>query len=90
MSPAGATVQLVTSAERIQIELFRRMTPQERCEIACRLTAQAMEQVHRTIEREYPELGPWARKVKFVEIHYGAELARRFERWLVERDLLDS
>ncbi len=47
-----------------------------------------MELAHRAIERAYPELSPWARRVKFVEVHYGAELARRFERWLVERGLL--
>lgn len=78
----------MTSAEQAQIELFRRMTPQERGALARRLTAQAMERVHRDIEQAYPELSPWARKVKFVEVQYGAELARRFERWLVNRGLL--
>ena len=78
----------MTSAEQVQIELFRRATPQQRFELAHRLTVQTMELAHRAIERAYPELGPWARRVKFVEVHYGAELARRFERWLVERGLL--
>ena len=78
----------MTPAEQEEIERFRRMTPQERCEVAARLTAQAMEQVHRDIERAHPELSLWARRVKFVEILYGAELARRVERSLVERGLL--
>ena len=78
----------MTAAEQAQIELFRRMTPQERCELALRLTAEAMELEHQAIERAYPELSPWARRVKLVETRYGAELARRFERWLVERGLL--
>jgi hypothetical protein len=78
----------VTPAEQEEIERFRRMTPQERCEVAARLTAQAMEQVHRDIERAHPELSFWARRVKFVEILYGAELARRVEGSLVERGLL--
>jgi hypothetical protein len=47
-----------------------------------------MELAHRAIARAYPELSPWARRVKFVEVHYGAELAGRFERWLLERGLL--
>ena len=87
-SEDGATVRCVTEAERGQIELFRRATPQERCELALSLSAATLEWAHRAIERAYPELSPWARRVKFVEIHYGAELARRFERWLVERGLL--
>jgi hypothetical protein len=78
----------VTSAEQAQIELFRRVTPQQRCELARSLTAGMMDLAHRAIERAYPELGPWAQRVKFVEVHYGAELARQFERWLVERGLL--
>jgi hypothetical protein len=79
----------VTSAEQVQIELFRRATPQQRFELARSLTEQTLELAHRAIERAYPELGPWARRVKFVEIHYGSELAHRFERWLAERGLLD-
>ena len=78
----------MTLAEQVQIDLLRRATPQQRFELARSLTALALELAHRAIERAYPELGPWARGVKFVEIHYGAELARRFERWLVERGLL--
>jgi len=81
-------VWLVTSAEQVQIELFRRATPQQRFELAQSLTVQTMELAHRAIERAYPELGPWARRVKFVEVHYGIELAGRFERWLVGRGLL--
>ena len=78
----------MTSAEQVQIELFRRATPQQRFELARSLTEQTLDLAHRAIERAYPELGPWARGVKFVEVHYGAELARRFERWLIERGLL--
>jgi hypothetical protein len=81
-------VRSVTSAERAQIEMFQRMTPQQRCELALDLTARTMELAHRAIEQAYPELSLWARRVKFVEIQYGAELARRFERWLVERGRL--
>lgn len=78
----------MTAAEQVQIGLFRRATPQQRFELARSLTEQTLELAHRAIERAYPELSPWARRVKLVEIHYGAELARRFERWLVERGLL--
>lgn len=78
----------MTAAEQVQIELFRRATPQRRLELARNLSAQTLELAHRAIERAYPELSPWARRVKFVEVHYGTELARRFERWLVERGLL--
>jgi len=78
----------VTSAEQVQIELFRRATPQQRFELANNLTELTLDLAHRAIERAYPELSPWARRVKFVEVHYGVKLARRFERWLVERGLL--
>jgi hypothetical protein len=78
----------VNAAEQVQIELFRRATPQQRFELARSLTAGTMELAHRAIERAYPELSLWARRIKFVEVHYSAELARRFERWLIERGLL--
>jgi hypothetical protein len=88
VSAVGATVRIVTSAERVQIELFRHATPQQRFELAHDLTIQTIELARRAIERAYPELSPWAQRVKFVEVHYGAELARKFERWVVERGLL--
>ena len=30
----------------------------------------------------------WQRRVKFVEVHYGAELAGRYRRWLIDRGLI--
>jgi len=80
----------VTSADRVQIELFQRATPQQRCKLARSLSVGTLELAHRAIERAYPELSAWARRVKFVEVHYGADLARRFERWLIECGLLTS
>jgi len=78
----------VTAAENFEIELFRHATPQHRSQLALWLSARKRTRVQRAIEHAYPELSPWAQKVKLVEVEYGADLARRFERWLIERGRL--
>lgn len=42
----------------------------------------------RALERAFPSLSEWERKLKFVEVHYGADLAGRMRRDLVRRGLL--
>lgn len=78
----------MTSADRVQIELMRRATPGRRAELAGRLSADVKRLAERAIAEAFPELGEWDRKLKFVEIHYGRDLAARVARDLERRGLL--
>jgi len=44
----------------------------------------------RAIERSFPELDEIGRRVKFVEVHYGRNLAERVERDLRRRAEADA
>lgn len=63
------------AAERVQTELLRQAGSARRLQMALQLTAATLELAHRAIARAEPELSEDERKVRFVELHYGAELA---------------
>ena len=75
----------MTSAEAMQIELMRRAAPRERAGMALRLSDETIALARRAIDRAWPHLTPLERQLKFVELHYGADLAARLERWLSRR-----
>ena len=75
----------MTKAEAVQIEMMRRVGPRRRCELALQLSDETIALSRRAIARNFPELDEHQRRLKFVELHYGAELARRLEHWLAAR-----
>jgi len=76
------------SAEAMQIEMMCRARPQERAALALRLSDETIALARRAIDRAFPDLDPTRRKLKFVELHYGADLAGRLEAWLLARGRL--
>ena len=72
-------------AEKVQIDLLRRASTAERFALACSLTATAVSLSRRAIARANPDLGPQEVDLKFVELHYGKELASRVRRYLEDR-----
>lgn len=76
------------SPEEMQIEMMRRARPHDRAALALRLSDETLALARRAIDRAFPDLDPTRRKLKFVELHYGAELAERLEAWLVARGQL--
>jgi hypothetical protein len=78
----------VTNADAKQIELMRSAEPRARAALALRLSDETIALARRAIDRAYPELDARRRQLKFVELHYGVELARRLEAWLAARGLL--
>ncbi|WP_456426155.1 hypothetical protein [Rhodocaloribacter sp.] len=64
-------------AERVQIELFRRAGPEKRLALALSLSASTVEMARNAIRRRHPTLSEEEVKLKFVEVHYGKELADR-------------
>jgi hypothetical protein len=79
--PADTTAE----AERVQIELLRRAPVARRMHLAWSLSARAISAARRAIARANPESTPVDLDVRFVAIHYGAEIARAVQGELERR-----
>ena len=72
-------------AERVQMELLRKMGQTRRLGLALDLSATTITLARRAIARRHPELSADEQSVLFVEMHYGSELAEGYRRALLER-----
>jgi hypothetical protein len=72
-------------AHRVQIELLRKATVAERIAKARSLTAMAVGLSRRAIARAHPHWTPREVELKFVELHYGKQLAAELRTFLEER-----
>ena len=75
MNPKRYTIDTSAEAEAVRLELNRRMAPSQRVEKSLRLTSQMMRCCKSAIRRRHPEFTKDEVDVKFIELHYGAELA---------------
>jgi hypothetical protein len=64
-------------AEKAQLELLRQATVSERLTLACSLSQTVIDLAKRAIRRRYPHEGEHEILLRFVSVHYGAELASR-------------
>jgi len=62
-------------AEGVQVALLRAATPARRAQLALSLSATVIGLAKRAIHRANPTLPPAEQATKFVELHYGADLA---------------
>jgi hypothetical protein len=69
------TTDTSAEAEAVQLQLIRDMSPSERLDKALRLSSQMMRWAKDAIRRRHPEFSTREVTVKFIELHYGAELA---------------
>ena len=65
--------------------MLRKASTAQRFALACSLTATAVSLARRAIARANPDLSPHEVDLKFVELHYGKELASRVRRYLEGR-----
>lgn len=72
-------------AKKAQIELLRKASTSQRFAVACSLTATAISLSRRAVARANPRFSPQEVDLKFVELHYGEELAGRLRRYLQTR-----
>lgn len=72
-------------AERVQIELLRQATPEQRLATAQGLTAAMIASSRETIKALNPELSPRELDLKRVELYYGSELASQLRAYLAAR-----
>jgi hypothetical protein len=69
-------------AQRVQIELLRRMAPEERLRAALGLTAAMVNLSRETIAALNPDLDSDELNLKCVGLYYGKELASRLRAYL--------
>jgi len=72
-------------AERVQIELLRRATPEQRLSRALSLTAAMVTSSRETIAAMNPDLSQQELNVKCVELYYGKALAAQLRDYLQKR-----
>ena len=75
MSSQDNTTDTSAEAAAVQLELIRQMTPAERLEKTFRLSSQLLWNAKQAIRRQHPEFSERQVSLKFIELHYGAELA---------------
>ena len=73
-------------AERVQIQLLREAGTARRLALACSLTQTTLELSREGIRQQYPALSERERRLKFVALCYGEDLARRVHADLTRRN----
>jgi len=68
--------------EYLWIELLRQATPAQRITQTRIMTAIAMNRSRQEIAQAHPELSPEELRLKFIEVHYGRELADQVREYL--------
>ncbi len=64
-------------AERAQIGLIRKMSPERRASLASAMRNRTYWMARRALEEAHPSLSAQEQKLLFIEINYGRELAQR-------------
>ena len=72
-------------AEKVQIELLRKATFAERFAKMRSLTAMTISLSRRAIARANPQFSPEQVGLKFIELHYGKDLAEQVRKYLENR-----
>ena len=72
-------------AESVQIELLRQAGTARRAGMALSLSAQVIDLAYRAIRRSLPGATEEEVRLRFVERHYGEELAEDLRRFLAAR-----
>lgn len=70
------------AAEAVQIDLLRRAGPARRAAMALALSARVIALARRALRRSHPEETEVESRLRFVELHYGRELAAGVRRRL--------
>jgi len=85
MQQAPYTTDTSPEAYAVQLELLRRLSPNQRLSKAFALSRQVKRMAMEAIRRRHPELEEDAIRLKFIELTYGKDLADDVRRWQEER-----
>ena len=80
--PADTSVD----AERVQIDLIRKAPVSRRLHVAWSLTATVISAARQALARAQPHASPQELDLRFVELHYGRDLAAALRADLIRRD----
>lgn len=64
-------------AERVQIELIRKMTPERRAALASAMRNRTYWMARRAVAEAHPTMSETEQKLLFIELNYGRDLATR-------------
>ena len=81
MAPSVYTTDTSAEAEAVQLDLLRKMTPQQRIEKMCGLSHSVRQMTLQAIRRRHPEYSDADVQLKFIELTYGQALADDLRRW---------
>lgn len=85
MDTTPYTSDTSAEADELQLECFRRMTPQQRFNRMSSWSAQIKRMAFDAIRRQHPDFSDRQVQLRFIELAYGTELAADFGRWLIWR-----
>jgi hypothetical protein len=78
-------IDTAPDAERVQVDLLRAAPIARRLHLALSLSATVISAARRAIARAQPHASPRDLDVRFVELHYGPEIAARLRADLERR-----
>ena len=82
---AAMLIDTHPDAEAMLVELWRRKTPAERFARVCELTEMTRRNAKRAIQQAQPDASPEEVGLRFIELHYGSDLACRVREYLKGR-----
>jgi hypothetical protein len=88
MHAQSYTTDTSDDALAVQLEGFRRMSPTERVNKMCKLSASLRRMAMDAIRRRHPQDDQHEIRMKFIELTYGKELADSVRAQLRERELV--
>ena len=74
-------------AEAVLVELWRAKTPAERFTRVCELSEMTRQNAKRAIQHAQPDASPEVVGLRFIELHYGRDLASRVREHLQRRSV---
>ena len=81
MNDRAYTSDTSRETEAVQLELIRCMQPSQRLAKALSLSCEMIRLSKAAIRRRHPEFSEDEVRIKFIEMHDGAELARSVKAW---------
>lgn len=86
MSIPSRPADTTREADRTQVDLFRNASLVRRARIASSLSTTVIRAARRAITHAMPDATQRERDLRFVELHYGPEIAEGLRNDLVSRD----
>ena len=81
MTSRPYTTDTSSEAHAVQLDLIRRMAPEERFRKAHAMSCRCRKMARDAIRRRYPGISEDELRLRFIELVYGRDLADEVRRW---------